>query len=142
MSKRFYYNESDFRMPTHTTHGEEKKSRTKLSKITNIKRRIEYLGWNDGIIANHCANVMANPVALINQHREPKTGINRSRKKNSKAGIKCCTDCGIVFEVIGYRGQTKPEFHIYKLLDAIRKDKGVCPNCLGESHRYRVIKGN
>ena len=46
-----------------------KGSRSELSKITDIKRRIEHLGWDDGIIAYECANAQNNGFAFIKQKR-------------------------------------------------------------------------
>jgi len=120
-------------------HGEAKEKRSKLSKLSDIRKRIIYLGWNNGIIANYCANVKANACALIKQ-KEAKVGVDRKRKNNSRIGIKRCSGCDIVFEVVLHHGHTRSEFHIYTLLSTVRKMKAVCPYCTGESSKYAIIQ--
>ncbi len=115
----------------------EKKAKTKLSKISDIRKRIKYLGWKDGIIAHECANVKANGCAFIKQKR---IGEHRKRKHNSRIGIKHCSGCGIVYEVVPRCGHTRSEFHIYKLLSSARKEKGTCPYCTNESKNYMIVQ--
>jgi len=134
--------QSEFTMPAFLnlkdTSYPGKANKREFSKMKDMKERLKYLDWNDGIIANECAGLKSTGFAFIKQKREG-TGVDRKRKDNSVAGINYCLKHDIVFEVVPKCGHTRSEFHIYKLLSSAGKNKRDCPYCAGDSHKYMIV---